>query len=75
MTYGSVVQTAVEVESVRYYSLEDLVPIPCTRFLQRGFVVDINNALTKAVTGMAAFADSTFNFNITSQRYYCYYYT
>ena len=58
MKYGSVVQEAVVVENVEYYSLEDLVPMPCQEFIQRGFTADLNTALTAAVKSMTPFSQS-----------------
>ena len=58
MKYGSVVQEAVVVENVPYYSLEDLVSMPCQEFIQRGFTGDLNTALTTAVRSMTAFTQS-----------------
>ena len=58
MKYGSVVQEVVTVENVEYYSLEELVPMPCKEFIQRGFVADLNTALTEAVKSMTSFTQS-----------------
>lgn len=59
MTYDTLVVSPVEVESAPYYSLEELVPFPCEQFLQRGFVPDLNTALTTAVNAMTDFTDCT----------------
>ena len=57
-TYGSVVQEIIEVEDIVNYSLEELVSMPCTDFVQRGYLTTLNTALTTAVTSMTAFTES-----------------
>ena len=55
MKYGATVQAPVEIDSAPNFSLENLVPIPCGGFVERGFVADLNTAITTAIMSTTVF--------------------
>ena len=61
MKYGEAVQEPVMIEGAKYFSLEELVPIPCGDFLERGFVTDLNMALKTAIESTTVFSEGMKN--------------